>query len=246
MSIRSKIQSLIAAANTATGGSDATLTDAVQTLVDGYGQGGATVDDLCRDAWPSGDITLTVCPTRSQAFSYCEKIQKVTATYSTGYPGNNVFQASSITEFVGINIARIEQNMFFQCSSLVKVTAPKSNWYNYQAFSGCLNLEVADLGTGAVNRRSVFTGCKKLNTLILRSTSLCALGNVSNFDLSPFHPAGGTGITGTGTLYVPASLVDAYKTATNWSTLYNDGTMDVQPIEGSIYETQYADGTPIE
>lgn len=40
MSIRSKIQSLIAAANTATGGSDATLTDAVQTLVDGYGQGG--------------------------------------------------------------------------------------------------------------------------------------------------------------------------------------------------------------
>lgn len=40
MSIKSKIQSLIAAANTATGESDATLTDAVQTLVDGYGQGG--------------------------------------------------------------------------------------------------------------------------------------------------------------------------------------------------------------
>lgn len=40
MSIKSKIQSLISAANAKTGESDATLTDAVQTLVDGYGQGG--------------------------------------------------------------------------------------------------------------------------------------------------------------------------------------------------------------
>lgn len=40
MSILSKIQSLITAANNTTGESDATLTDAVQTLVDGYGQGG--------------------------------------------------------------------------------------------------------------------------------------------------------------------------------------------------------------
>ena len=40
MSIRSKIQALIAAANTKTGESDTTLTDAVQTLVNGYGSGG--------------------------------------------------------------------------------------------------------------------------------------------------------------------------------------------------------------
>lgn len=40
MSIRSKIQALIAAANNTTGESDTTLTDAIQTLVDGYGQGG--------------------------------------------------------------------------------------------------------------------------------------------------------------------------------------------------------------
>lgn len=40
MSIRSKIQALITAANTKTGESDTTLTDAVQSLVDGYGQGG--------------------------------------------------------------------------------------------------------------------------------------------------------------------------------------------------------------
>lgn len=43
MSIYSKIQSLLTAANTKTGESDTTLTDAVQTLIDGYGQGGGGV-----------------------------------------------------------------------------------------------------------------------------------------------------------------------------------------------------------
>lgn len=40
MSILSKLQALLTAANTKTGESDTTLTDAVQTLVDGYGSGG--------------------------------------------------------------------------------------------------------------------------------------------------------------------------------------------------------------
>ena len=40
MSIYSKLSSLLTAANTKTGESDTTLTDAVQTLIDGYGGGG--------------------------------------------------------------------------------------------------------------------------------------------------------------------------------------------------------------
>lgn len=211
------------------------------------GGGGATVDDVATGAFPSGDITLSVLPTRLYAFIGYSSIHKVTATYNSpdGEAATNLFQLSSITEFIAHNALKISTSWFFKCANLTKVTAPKSTWYDYQAFAECVNLEVADLGTGMINRGRVFTGCKKLNTLILRSTSLCTLGNVNNFDQSPFHPAGGTGITGTGTLYVPASLVDTYKTATNWSTLYSDGTMDVQQIEGSIYENAYADGTTI-
>ena len=40
MSIYSKLSALLTAANNKTGELDATLTDAVQTLIDGYGQGG--------------------------------------------------------------------------------------------------------------------------------------------------------------------------------------------------------------
>lgn len=56
MSIRSKIQSLITAANAKTGESDTTLTDAVQTLVDGYGQGGGSGSGL--SVLASGTYTL--------------------------------------------------------------------------------------------------------------------------------------------------------------------------------------------
>ena len=40
MTPRDKLNSLLTAANTKTGESDTTLTDAMQTLIDGYGQGG--------------------------------------------------------------------------------------------------------------------------------------------------------------------------------------------------------------
>ena len=44
-------------------------------------------------------------------------------------------------------------------------------------------------------------------------------------------------------LYVPSALVASYATATNWST--DAGSRTVLAIEGSLYETHYADGTPI-
>lgn len=45
------------------------------------------------------------------------------------------------------------------------------------------------------------------------------------------------------TLYVPQALVESYATATNWAT--DAASRTVLPIEGSIYETQYANGVPI-
>jgi hypothetical protein len=55
--------------------------------------------------------------------------------------------------------------------------------------------------------------------------------NVSAFVSTPFA-SGGTG----GTVYVPAALVETYKTATNWSTLYAAGTCNFVALEGSEYE----------
>ena len=70
MTILQKIQSLITAANNTTGESDTTLTDAVQTLVDGYGQGGTTLPYLqsYEVVNITTDMTTTVAGGNTQSF----------------------------------------------------------------------------------------------------------------------------------------------------------------------------------
>lgn len=58
---------------------------------------------------------------------------------------------------------------------------------------------------------------------------------------TPFA-SGGTG----GTLYVPNALKSSYQSASNWSTILGYATNSIQAIEGSYYETHYADGTVIQ
>ena len=63
-----------------------------------------------------------------------------------------------------------------------------------------------------------------LETLILRSNTVCTLVNVLAL--------AGTRIeTGTGYVYVPAALVNAYKTATNWVT-YADQIRAIEDYPG--------------
>ena len=91
--------------------------------------------------------------------------------------------------------------------------------------------------------------CPKLSTLILRKANTpLPIPSTNCFNSTPFK-SGGTG----GTIYIPKVLYDHlgdgtsldYKAATNWSTIDGYGTITWAQIEGSIYETQYADGTPI-
>ena len=68
--------------------------------------------------------------------------------------------------------------------------------------------------------------------MLRRTSAICALGNTNSFTNTPM--AGYNSLTGT--VYVPEDLISSYQTATNWSTLYNNGTVTFTKIEGSIYE----------
>ena len=85
-----------------------------------------------------------------------------------------------------------------------------------------------------------FVNTATLDTFIIRADSVMPLGNINNFDGTCFA----SGKSG-GTLYVPSSLKSSYESATNWSTILGYANNQIKAIEGSIYETQYADGTPI-
>lgn len=110
------------------------------------------------------------------------------------------------------------------------------------AVQNAKKLTAADLGGITSIGGQNFSGCSILDTVILRRTAgVTTLSNVNAFNNTPFASAG----TG-GTLYVPQALISTYQSATNWSTILGYANNQILPIEGSIYETQYADGTPIE
>lgn len=86
-----------------------------------------------------------------------------------------------------------------------------------------------------------FNGCTSFNTLILRTTNeIVVLRSTNAFQNTPFA----SGKAG-GTLYVPSALISEYQAATNWSTILGYTNNNIVAIEGSQYETAYADGTPI-
>lgn len=89
--------------------------------------------------------------------------------------------------------------------------------------------------------QNVFYGTV-LDTLILRKTDgIVPLDSINAFTNGTKFRNGGGG----GTLYVPNALIGSYQGATNWSTLLGYTGNVIAKIEGTTYETTYADGTSV-
>lgn len=110
------------------------------------------------------------------------------------------------------NVTSLGSYAFYQCSSLVTVKLPKLTSVSTQVFYSCTKLQHADCGNLGSLTAQTFNACSALTELILRKTgSICTLSNANAISNTPIGK-------GTGYVYVPAELVDTYKTATNWST----------------------------
>lgn len=205
--------------------------------------GGGDIDTLVENTiqdYSSSDIT-TIGPYK---FYACVNLISVDCPNVTKLISGYAF--SGCTKLKSINLHNVQQissggqYAFRDCKSLVNAALPLLNDVNSNTFSGCSALQKVDV-KGAYIRNVAFQNCTVFDTLILRHTSVSSLANINAFNGTPFA-SGGSG----GTLYVPQSLLaSAYPNATNWSTILGYANNQILPIEGSIYETQYADGTPI-
>ena len=162
----------------------------------------------------------------SQAFKYCSNLATVKLYNLTiGY----------------YNYTNISGSMFENCTSLTTVALPKLTRIGGTFMKGCTSLTAVDFGAlDTIDGQNHFQNCSAMNVLIIRSSSVPALGNINTFANTPFA----LGKAG-GTLYVPSSLISSYQSASNWSTILGYATNSIQAIEGSQYENYYADGTPI-
>ena len=128
----------------------------------------------------------------------------------------------------------------YNATGLIDIVLPRVTSFGTRIFYGCTALVACDEYAANITG-TLFQNCSKFNTLIIRKTSsIATLANISVFSNTPFA----SGKSG-GTLYVPSALISSYQAATNWSTILGYTNNNILPIEGSIYETQYADGTPI-
>lgn len=100
---------------------------------------------------------------------------------------------------------------FNSCIAMKTFNAPMLKTIGNQAFYFCQAIVKLDLPSLTSIGTHGFNNCSKMTALILRNETVCTLANTNGLLNTPVAK-------GTGYVYVPAALIDSYKSATNWST----------------------------
>lgn len=176
----------------------------------------------------------------AEAFCYLVKLEALILPNSVTSIGEAVFgnlpELQTIT--LSDNITNIPTNTFYQCYKLALTTLPSgiTSIGNY-AFYNCYKLALTDLPSSLTSIGTYgFCGCKNINTLTINSSSTLTINNYAFINCTNLTTLifpnvtsvptiasstifNSSGITAsTGNIYVPDNLVDAFKSATNWST----------------------------
>lgn len=206
----------------------------------------SVVEMLLTGQFGSGEYIFPDITRISYAFRGISGECRLVFPDATGMIGANTFENSQLRAFFAPKVS-LENNCFWATRKLVTAVIGGFGT-KFNGFRNCDQLVSVDIQQSTQINNAWNTNCPLMATLVLRGRSLSTLVNTSAFDGTPFA----SGKSG-GTIYIPKTLYDHlgdgssldYKAATNWSTIDGYGTITWAAIEGSIYETQYADGTAI-
>ena len=124
------------------------------------------------------------------------------------------------------NATTIGSNAFNGCTDLVDINLPKVKSIPMMAFYNCKAVTLLDFPCATNLATQSLRNCAALKHLILRSNTVCAMAHTLALDGTPMAN-GGAGIY----VYVPRTLVESYKVASNWKTYYGYGTCVFRAIE---------------
>ena len=178
----------------------------------------------------------------NSAFDNCPSLTQVSLPMCSSI-GGNVFRSCSSLSQVSLPMCNyISANAFQYCSSLSQIDLPMCSYIGDNAFRSCSSLSqvslpvckyIADVGFVGIGKAAgtfdnctslsqvslpvcsyigsyAFNNCTSLSIITIGYTSVCTLHFSNAFNNTPIA-------SGTGSIYVPASLVDAYKSAEYWS-----------------------------
>ena len=160
-------------------------------------------------------VSLPICGyIGAYAFESCSSLTKISLPIC-GYIGACAFEScSSLTKISLPMCSYIGTYAFNSCSSLSQVSLPVCSYIGGGAFGYCSSLSQVNLPICSYIADAVFRYCSSLSRITIGYSSVCSLYSTNVFDDTQITSS-------TGSIYVPASLVDAYKSAENWSVYSN-------------------------
>lgn len=109
----------------------------------------------------------------------------------------------------------IGKNAFNDCRSLTTISFPACTVVGSSAFFACRIISEASFPVCTNIGTSAFYSCSSLYSLYLLGSSVAQLGGITAFDRTPISVSTSLGF---GSIFVRASLLTAWQTATNWAT----------------------------
>lgn len=158
------------------------------------------------------------------AFFLCKSLASITSPSLTRL-GSDVFTGCERLTSVSLpNLVYIGDLAFQHCDTLAEITLPKVEIVGNGGFVYCSMLSTVTLGQYVkfINF-GAFESCSSLLSLYLNlgGTAVPKLMSVNAFAGTPMYSSTVGSANRFGSIFVPASLVTAYKTADNWS-FYSD------------------------
>jgi hypothetical protein len=168
------------------------------------------------------------------AFNSCSQLTSINLPSATSV-GISAFNGCPQLTSVNLPLATsVGNNAFNGCPQLTSVNLPLVTSVSSSAFQSCSKLTSVNLPLATSVGNNAFYSCSQLTSVILRAETICALSNTNAFNKTPFA-SGNAG----GTLLVPRSLLESYKTATNWSVIWGYGhnrflALEDYTVDGTI------------
>ena len=205
------------------GGADHSVEDAIITrsISGAYSNDRITTVGACAflgcQALTAIDLP-NVTQVKRNAFESCKLLQTINLPKATNL-GSGAFTISAIQQADFPLVTTIGDGCFEKAAYLTSANLPLVTALPVDAFRES-SIRTADFGAVTNINRTAFTDCKNLETLIIRTPSVCVISDIL------VALRGSKIAAGTGYIYVPDNLVDSYKAATNWVALANQ----IKPI----------------
>lgn len=195
----------------------------IQTALQGKAAGGAT-DTTNEDALVMGTVSGNYANSRvtnikRYAFEGCTDLNTVDFAVCS-YIGSHAFDGCTNLTTVAFSVCQsIYNDAFNGCSNLgPELDFPECYYIGASAFAGCSsitsitlgNLNITELASTSGFGDDAFSGCIELNRLMLNYGAVISSPSAHSFDGTPIGE-------GTGYIFVPATLYDAYNADEGWS-----------------------------